>query len=75
MSRKQTQWVVPTDNWWGVRRSGSDRLTTQVNTQSEAIDIARWIAQNQKTELFILGRNGQIRERDSFWKDPYPPKG
>lgn len=75
MSTKPTQWVVPTDNWWGVRRSGSDRLTTQVDTQSEAITIAREIAQNQRTELFIQGRDGKIRERDSFWNDPYPPKG
>jgi hypothetical protein len=44
-------------------------------TQAEAISQARGIAQNQQSELLIHGRNGQIRERDSFGNDPYPPKG
>jgi len=46
-----------------------------VRTQSEAIGIAKEIAENQKSEMFIHGRNGQIRERNTYGKDPYPPKG
>ncbi|MEI6710888.1 MAG: DUF2188 domain-containing protein [bacterium] len=30
-----------------MRRSGSERLTVEVGTQSEAINIARGIARNQ----------------------------
>ena len=40
-----------------------------------AIEAARSIAQNQHSELLIHGRNGEIRERDSFGGDPFPPRG
>ncbi len=44
-------------------------------TQGEAIADARQKAEKQKTELYIHGRDGRIRERSSFGKDPFPPKG
>jgi hypothetical protein len=44
-------------------------------TQREAIEAAREIARNQNTELFIHGRDGRIRERDSHGQDPFPPRG
>ncbi len=72
---KSTQHVVPHDGNWAVKRGGSDRATTVVPTQKEAIKIATEIAKNQNAELFIHGRDGQIRERDSFGNDPHPPKG
>ncbi|MBP9924552.1 MAG: DUF2188 domain-containing protein [Cyclobacteriaceae bacterium] len=75
MGKSKTQHVVPHDGNWAVKRGGSDRATTVVSTQKEAIKIATEIAKNQNAELFIHGRDGQIRERDSFGNDPYPPKG
>ncbi|WP_268245296.1 DUF2188 domain-containing protein [Vulcaniibacterium thermophilum] len=33
------------------------------------------MAINQRSELFIQGRDGQIRERNSYGDDPFPPKG
>ena len=36
---------------------------------------AREIAINQKSEVFIHGENGRIRERNSYGNDPFPPKG
>ena len=72
----KNQHVVPTeDGNQGVRGEGNSKLTRITNTQQEAIHIARGIAKNQESELFIHGRNGQIRERDSQGHDPYPPKG
>ena len=44
------------------------------NTQREAIEYGRIVAQNQASELFIHRPNGQIRDRDSYGKDPCPPK-
>ncbi|MBS0155185.1 MAG: DUF2188 domain-containing protein [Nitrospira sp.] len=44
-------------------------------TQREAIDRARTISQTQHSELFIHGRDGRIRERDSHGRDQFPPKG
>ncbi len=40
-----------------------------------ARQIARQIAFNQRSELVIHGRNGQIREKDSHGFDAFPPKG
>ena len=44
-------------------------------TQKETIDVAREISRNQGTELFIHGKNGQIREKDSHGNDEFPPRG
>jgi hypothetical protein len=71
----KNQHVVPTKGQWGVRGAGNEKLTRIVNTQQEAINIARQISINQESELFIHGRNGQIRERDSHGKDDFPPQG
>jgi hypothetical protein len=72
---RRNQHVVPRGNDWAVRGAGAGRATSVHNTQQAAIDSARGIARNQRTELFIHGRNGQIRERDSYGNDPFPPKG
>ena len=69
------QHVVPRDGNWAVRRSGSDKVTRMYETQAEAVRAAREIARNQRTELYIHGRDGLIRERESFGRDPFPPKG
>jgi len=46
-----------------------------VPTQAEAIDVAKRIAHNNNSELFVHGRDGRIRERNTYGRDPYPPKG
>ena len=71
----KNQHVVPHNGKWGVRGEGNKKLTSIYDTQKEAINDARGIARNQNSELFIHGRNGQIRERDSYGNDPFPPKG
>jgi hypothetical protein len=72
---KWNQHVVPHSGGWAVRGAGSERATSVHGTQAEAIDRARGIAQNQSSELLIHGRNGRIRERDSYGGDPFPPQG
>lgn len=75
MSKGKNQHVVRHTDGWAVRGAGNERVTRVTDTQKEAIQIAREIAQNQRSELLIHGRNGQVRERDSFGNDPFPPKG
>ena len=58
-----------------MRKTGADRVTKRFDTQHEAIEAARELARKQKTELYIHGKDGRIRERDSFGDDPFPPKG
>lgn len=73
----KNQWVVPINgsDQWGVRGEGNERITSIHDTQREAIGRARGIAVNQQSELLIQGRDGQIRERNSYGNDPFPPKG
>lgn len=72
----KNQHVTPhPDGGWQVKGAGNSKSTARTNTQSEAIDIGRGIAQNQGSELFIHRPNGQIRDRDSHGNDPFPPKG
>lgn len=66
--------VVPRLDGWAVRTEGSSRATSLHNSQREAIDAARKLAQKAATQLVIHGRDGRIRERDSYASDPFPPK-
>lgn len=74
MSRKG-QHVVPSASGWSVMRAGASRASSNHATQQEAIAAATQIARNQQTELYIHGRDGRIRERNSYGNDPHPPKG
>ncbi|MDT7543358.1 MAG: hypothetical protein QOE33_3262 [Acidobacteriota bacterium] len=69
----KNQHVVPADGRWGVRGAGNGRLTSVHNTQGEAAEAAREIAINQRSEVVIHRRNGQIRDSDSYGNDPNPP--
>jgi hypothetical protein len=72
---KKSQHVVPQGQDWAVKGEGNTRATSVHATQADAIEAARQTAVRQHSELFIHGRNGQIRERNSFGNDPFPPKG
>jgi len=71
----KNQHVVPHNGNWAVRGAGNERVTRVVSTQTEATRIARGIAINQGSETVIHRPNGQIRDRNSYGNDPYPPKG
>lgn len=72
---KKGQHVVPNGGKWSVRRAGASRASGVYDTQKEAIEKAKDIARTQQTELYIHGRDGRIRERNSYGRDPFPPKG
>jgi len=73
--QKKGQHVVPNGGRWSVRKAGASRASGTYGTQEEAIAQAKKIAKNQKTELYIHGRDGRIRGRNSYGNDPHPPKG
>jgi hypothetical protein len=70
----KNQHVVPYEGEWAVRGEGNGRPTSVHRTQAEAIDAAREIARNQRSELVIHRSDGRIRDRDSYGNDPLPPK-
>ena len=59
----------------GRQGQGNKRATSFHDTQAEATERAREIARWEKSELLVHGRDGEIRSRDSFGHDPFPPKG
>ncbi len=75
MSRK-THHVVPNSGkgGWDVKKGGSKRASGHFDTKNEAVDNARLISQNQRSELVIHNRNGRISKSDSHGNDPCPPK-
>lgn len=77
MSQKigKNQYVAPRGDKWIAKGEGNQRATRVVGTQKEAISIAKQRAMKEQSELTIRGRNGQIRDKRSYGKDPFPPKG
>ena len=72
----KNQHVTPHyDGGWQVKGAGNSRATVRTATQKEAISIARTISINQNSEMIIHRRNGQIRDKNSYGNDPFPPKG
>jgi len=71
---KKNQWVTIHPKGWAIKGEGNKRATKVTKTQKEAIGIAKKIAENQKSELYIQNRKGKIRSKDSYGNDPCPPK-
>lgn len=70
-----SQYVVPRGKRWAVRKSGAERVTRHFDTQQEALEAARRIARNQGGDVYIFGRDGCIRGRDSQVNGPHPSGG
>ena len=66
--------VVPSDDGWKVRRAGTDRAASIHRTQNAAINRAIPLAKRESSEVVIHGRDGKIRDKDSYGNDPCPPK-
>lgn len=62
------------DGKWAVKGEGDEKASSLHETHHEAIEVARQLARNNKAELFIHDRENKIRNRDSFGRDPYPPR-
>jgi uncharacterized protein YdaT len=69
------QHVLPRSDGWAVKKAGASRDTKVFDSQSQAIDYAKDVAKRNNSELFIHSRDGRIRERNTYGKDPLPPRG
>lgn len=59
---------------WAVKGEGDKKASGLYDTQGEAIEAGREIAQNNKSELVIHDRQNRIRDKDSYGNDPNPPR-
>ena len=70
----KNQHIVKHPDGWAVKGESNKKATIVTATQVEAFKIGRNIAINQQSELIIHGKDGKIRDKDSFGNDPCPPK-
>ena len=74
MARKKDVHVVPRENGWAVQREGSSRASSIHSTQAEALRQGRDMAKHDRVELVTHGKDGRIRDSDSYGNDPNPPR-
>jgi hypothetical protein len=67
--------VLPDENGWRIEVEGSSRRKATHKTQSAAWKAAKRIAQQNRSEAVLHGRNGRIRERNTYGRDPRRTKG
>lgn len=73
-NRKQI-WVSPSETWWRVHREWSVRASYLSWTKKEALTEAIKIAKNQWLELKVQRKDWKIQMGNSYWWDPFPPRG
>jgi hypothetical protein len=74
-TKEQSRHVVPDQHGsWSVRKSGASRATRVFEKQGEAIAYAKDIGKREGVDIYIHGKDGTIREKNSYGSDPLPPK-
>jgi len=66
--------VLPRADGWAVVTEGNSKPSSLFDTQAEAVEAARKLAKARAGQLIVHGRTGRIRERDSYRRDPFPPR-
>ena len=74
MTRKSNIWVGHHADGWAVRREGSDRASKVERRKVDAVDLGRSMAQRERTELIVQRKDGTIQSKDSYGRDPFPPR-
>ncbi len=60
---------------WAVKVEGSAQASSTYNTQAAAAKAGRSTAKRNQSELLVHGRNGQVRQKSSYGRDPRPTRG
>ena len=66
--------TVPLGNKWAVKKEGIEKPISIHNTKTTAQGKGASLARKAHVEHVIHGRNGKIQDKDSYGKDPCPPK-
>jgi Uncharacterized protein conserved in bacteria (DUF2188) len=75
MPKKGDVHVVPAQGRWRVEVEGSNRAHSTHDTQAAARQSGRDVARRNQSELLVHGRDGQVRERNTYGSDPRRSKG
>lgn len=68
-------WTTRHPDGWQVKGAGNERATSVHATQDAAWAESRMRAEAAGGEAYLTGRNGQIRERNTYGHDPRSSKG
>jgi predicted transcriptional regulator len=60
--------VIPSNGGWAVEADGEKRES--FDTQADAIEAGRKLAEQEQGELVVHGEGGEIREKSSHGNDP-----
>ena len=75
MSKTRSNHVLPNPNGgWTVKKEGSGRALRVFENREDAIRYARHISIAERSEIVIHSRDGRIRDKDSYGRDPAPAK-
>ena len=65
---------VPWDGNWAVKKEGVSNPISIHRTQAVSEDKTQKLAKQNETEAVYHNRQGHIKDKDSFGRDPNPPK-
>ena len=63
------------DDQWKNRPQGNQRASNTHDTKAQAQSAGRDMAKDRQVEHVIKKQDGTIGERNSYGRDPHPPKG
>lgn len=68
-------WTTKHPDGWQVKGAGNTRATSVHQTQAAAWNEAQMRARATSGEAYLTGRDGRIRERNTYGNDPRSSKG
>ena len=72
---KVSKHVVPSPSGgWAVKNSGASLASKVFDTQADAVKYGRDAARKDGAELYVHGRDGTIKNKNSYGRDPMPPR-
>ena len=71
---KKNYHSVPWDGDWAVKKEGVEKPVSVHRTQTAAEDKTHSLAKKNEAEAVYHNGKGQIKDKDSFGNDPFPPK-
>lgn len=66
--------TVPAGNKWAVKKERVEKPVSMHNLKERAMEKAVSIAKKDRVEHVIHGKDGRIQDKDSYGKDPNPPR-
>lgn len=74
MAKNSNHVVHDPKGGWSVRKEGASRAIKRFDNKRDAVTYAKNISRNQRGEFVIHNKDGTIRSKDSYDRDPNPPR-